>query len=302
MAAGAVASVATVLGFLGRAAWFLDLFSHFRVQYLIVLAALGFTLLLAKRRRMAALFLLLACANLLVVAPLYFGGQEKPPPGADRLRAMLINVHTKLGDPQRVSQVVRDEDPDILVLEEVSSRWMTELAWLNDHYAHRVTWPREDNFGIALFSKHPLLSSDVIFLGSGEVPTIVATVDTGQGHLHVVATHPLPPAGASYSRARNEQFELLAKQLDASRPTILLGDLNVTPWNTHFHRLLEQSGLHDSTRGYGVQPSWPSHSVLLRIPIDHCLHSPHIRIANRRIGPNVASDHYPLIVDFAIVE
>jgi hypothetical protein len=109
VAAGAVASVATVMGFLGRAAWLLDLFSHFRVQYLIVLAALGFTLLLAKRRRMAALFLLLACANLPVVAPLYFGGQEKPPQGADRLRAMLINVHTKLGDPQRVGQVVRDE-------------------------------------------------------------------------------------------------------------------------------------------------------------------------------------------------
>ena len=33
--AGVVASLATVIGFIGRFYWFFDLFSHFRIHYLL---------------------------------------------------------------------------------------------------------------------------------------------------------------------------------------------------------------------------------------------------------------------------
>jgi endonuclease/exonuclease/phosphatase (EEP) superfamily protein YafD len=38
----------------------------------------------------------------------------------------------------------------------------------------------------------------------------------------------------------------------------------------------------------------------MSVPIDHCLVSPEITILDRRLGPAVGSDHYPLIVDFII--
>jgi len=36
----------------------------------------------------------------------------------------------------------------------------------------------------------------------------------------------------------------------------------------------------------------------LLIPIDHCLHSREVRIVRKQIGPDVGSDHYPVVVDF----
>ena len=72
-AAGIVASVATVLGFLGRFSWLLDLFSHFRVQYMLGLLVLGVVLFIGRRSRTASAFLLLACVNIAPVLPLYFG-------------------------------------------------------------------------------------------------------------------------------------------------------------------------------------------------------------------------------------
>ena len=36
------------------------------------------------------------------------------------------------------------------------------------------------------------------------------------------------------------------------------------------------------------------------IPIDHCLHSPGIQIVRKEIGPAVGSDHYPVVVEFAL--
>ena len=50
MVAGVIACIATVFGFLGRFSWFLDLFSHFRVQYLLGLGVIGLIFLAARRR------------------------------------------------------------------------------------------------------------------------------------------------------------------------------------------------------------------------------------------------------------
>ena len=299
-AAGVVACSATVFGFLGRFSWFLDLFSHFRVQYLVGLSLLGLVLLLARRRKTAAVFIAFACINLGVVLPLYFGGQPAQLAGTRSLRALLLNVNTRLGDPERVKHVIQEVDPDIVVLEEISFQWVQDLRWLKESHPHSHLQPREDNFGIGLFSKFPLEGSEVVYIGDVEVPSIVATLDTGRGTLGVIATHPLPPGSAANARGRNDQLDKLPDYVQSSAPALLLGDLNVTPWNYHFKRLLKRSGLRDSSRGRGIQPTWPNFSPLLWIPIDHCLHSSDILVTKKEIGPDVGSDHYPVIVDFII--
>jgi len=280
--------------------WFLDLFSHFRVQYLLGLAALGILMIAGRRRKTASVFLALACVNAGVVLPLYFGKEPRPSEAMPSVRAMLINVNTQRGDPERVRQVILATDPNILVLEEISERWMSELAWLTNSHPYAITQPREDNFGIGLFSKLPIKDGEVVYIGDAEVPSIVATLNIEHTNLLVIATHPLPPGGRDYSRWRNDQFERLPDYVLSNLPVLLLGDLNVTPWNYYFRRLLARTGLRDSAKGYGVQPTWPDFNLLLRIPIDHCLHSDEIIIIDRKIGEGVSSDHYPLIVDFVI--
>ena len=38
---------------------------------------------------------------------------------------------------------------------------------------------------------------------------------------------------------------------------------------------------------------------LLLIPIDHCLYGSGLHVNAKKIGPNVGSDHYPVVVDFS---
>ena len=75
------------------------------------------------------------------------------------------------------------------------------------------------------------------------------TTTSSQGmvpvRLDIIATHPLPPASAAYTQWRNDQLAKLASHVDATQPTLLLGDLNITPWNRHFRKLVKQSGLSD---------------------------------------------------------
>ena len=298
-AAEAATSAATLLGFLGPLWWGFDLFSHFRVQYLLGLGILAVVLLLGGRWKAAAIFFVMAAVNLPAILPLYLGRTDAAP-STRVLRVMLINVNTSSGDPTRVRQAVEAADPDFLVLEEVSARWMSELGWLQASHPHSVVEPREDNFGIALFSKLPFGRSDVLTIGSAGVPSLSATAATKGGELRLLATHPVPPSGADYAHWRDEQLALLPAHIDASVPFLLIGDLNTTPWNHHFRRLLATTGLIDSSRGRGVQPTWPNFTFLLRLPIDHVLHSPSITVHDKTIGSDVGSDHFPVVVDFSL--
>src|SRR5262249_6462450 len=85
---------------------------------------------------------------------------------------------------------------------------------------------------------------------------------------------------------------------DAGGSRIIIGDLNSTDGSAHFRDLLRVSGLRDSRLGFGRQPSWPTMGFY-RIAIDHALVSDDLAVVDRRPGPNVGSDHFPLILDLA---
>ncbi len=292
-------TLATLLGFLGRFSWIFDLFSHFRVQYMqLCLVLIGITLWRRQNKRAVAI-VLLACLNYAFVLPLYFG--KPSPPTEQPIRAMLMNINAANGNTEKVLSAIRNANPDLLLLEEVTPKWAAELAVLNSDYPHRIAEPQEGCFGILLLSKHPLAHERVVEIGGASVPSIIAEVHFPQGMVSVIGTHPVPPMGAAYSNERNMQLielpDLVKKQ---KHPVLLIGDLNVSPFSYWFRSLLSESELKNSMKGFGYQPSWPSGNRFLRIPLDHVLHSPEIIIHNRVIGGDVGSDHLPVIVDFSI--
>jgi endonuclease/exonuclease/phosphatase (EEP) superfamily protein YafD len=79
----------------------------------------------------------------------------------------------------------------------------------------------------------------------------------------------------------------------------LAADFNITPWSPVFADILEGSGLRDSSLGFGVAPTWLSRPLFFGLPIDHILVSPDIKVKNRHVGPDVGSDHFPVIADLA---
>jgi endonuclease/exonuclease/phosphatase (EEP) superfamily protein YafD len=62
---------------------------------------------------------------------------------------------------------------------------------------------------------------------------------------------------------------------------------------------MRMSRLRDSREGFGIQPTWLSNKPLFMVPIDHVLVSEGINIHKRFTGPDIGSDHRPVIVDFS---
>jgi endonuclease/exonuclease/phosphatase (EEP) superfamily protein YafD len=301
-AGAAVAAVASIAGFFGRFAWWMDLTSHFRVQYMLLFVLLATACAIIKNKRLFWAAVILVIVNSIPVATHLLPIAEKSPASAGTpIRAMLINVNTLLGDPEQVKAEIIRQDPDILILEEISDEWTNKLSSVTDRYPHRAVDARDDNFGIGLFCRASCKAIDIDYIGNGGVPSAIAELTVDGTNFTVVATHPVPPVNKQYSAWRNNQLEELSKRIIAiAGPVVLMGDLNTTPWSYHYGKLVKTAGLKSSSEGRDIRPTWPTFCPPLWITIDHCLHSEGIVILDRTIGKSVGSDHWPLTVEFAL--
>ncbi len=293
------AAVGSLLGFAGSAWWVFDLASHFRAQYFVALVLGALLATIARRYVLLAGALVFVLINAWLVLP-SLAPRPRPADG-DRLRVLFVNVHTGNRDTYRVARLIRRTDADVVGLMEVNRRWKKALAPALVPYPHRLEQPREDNFGIGLYSRVPWTDARVELYGDANVPSVRARIRLPRSEVTLLLTHPLPPISARYAKQRRLQLEAIyADRAQLPDPLVVFGDLNASPWSRDFRWFRQRMRLADTRRGFGVQRTWPAGSWLLRIPIDHCLVTPTIGVRSRRLGPNIGSDHLPVIVDLMV--
>ena len=292
-----VFSVATVFNDWHR---YLELFSHFRLQYLFVALLLTLAFLAMRWPSYSVIGIATVALNAWFVVPWYIPDDEAPARTAD-LKIMLSNVLATNESAERFMALVAEETPDVLVIQEATPVWMAQLGSLHAAYPHRIAEPREDPFGIAVLSKLPMESAAVNASDPMGFPEIIARLVVDDRALNLISTHPMPPIGNNNYSSRNLQLYGVA-QLAANtpEPLVVIGDLNTTMWAHHYRRLVDTAGLRNARQGFGVHPTWPLFMPFAMIPIDHCLVSDGSQVIAFESGPSIGSDHLPIIVSLAI--
>ena len=277
----------------------IQLFTHFRLQYLVV--SLGL-LLLFKYLRSPWLTGAIAAGvvlNAVLVLPWYVGEDETS--GGVELKLLHANVLSSNTEYDRLIRLLDTEAPDLVMLQEVSPDWLVALDELRANYPYSYAEAREGNFGIALFSRVPLRSVSHFDSPPFGYPTIVASLDIDGQVLHFIGTHPMIPVSGTFYDARNEQLAGVARLLGKqAEPKILVGDLNLSQWDINYKRLEQQGGVRNARKGFGILPTWPVFMPFAMIPIDHVLVSETISVTGFYSGPRIGSDHLPLVVTFSL--
>lgn len=287
-----LAVVGFVFGLLGRLNWNFDLFSHFRMQYAVILLACGVALVTLRQWRSGAASLV-AGLTLAVLAIFPFPRNPPSAAGARTLKLVSFNVNTANPGKQEVLRFLEKEDADLVFLMEVNNAWVASLKPLEARYPHRLAAPRSDNFGAAVYSKHPLSGGGIRYFGEYDLPWVALELpDLG---MHIAAVHPLPP-GETNTLDRNRMLLEVASQLKDKPGAMLCGDLNLTPYSPWFREVLARGGLRNPAPPYS--PTWMRHS-LFAIPIDHVLLGPGLTLVSRRIEPPLGSDHNAVVVEIA---
>ena len=293
----------------------LELLSHFKIQYLILNIVLFSGLLVTRRKKL--IFISLLCLSLVSseIIPWYI-----PPTSlgnhSDQLRILSLNVNTQNQSYSQVLSLVRREKPDVAVFMEINEAWVKQLNSLNDILPNTVANANPYNLGIAVYSKRKLENASVEFFGATNNPTIVGNLTINGQVVSLIGTHPPPPKPGLLFQTRNKQLDQISQYIKSrSNTVVMVGDLNITMWSRYYKRFISTTRLKNARQGFGTLPTWPTKTNyppysripslvtwLLSIPIDHCLISPDIKVVNIRTGPNVGSDHRPLITDLIIPE
>jgi endonuclease/exonuclease/phosphatase (EEP) superfamily protein YafD len=284
---------------LGEWHWFLDLFSHFRLLYLVVCAVvLGFALVRRRKWLIAAAVVSFGW-NLALIAqvhrPLrYEDGATMFKPA---FKVMTFNV---LNENRRREDVIRHvlaADADILCLPEVNARWAMDLEPLRKKYAHYVEEMTQGDFGIACYTRLPMKSGRVHIYADEGISSIVMELEYEGKALTFIGTHPVPPMGSATARVWRTQLTQIGQHAASMKHDVILaGDLNATPW-CHGMRLLQDgSGLEFRSAQPVWWPTWGLNLPLM-MPIDHVMFKGDLIALKREIGPDLGSDHRSVLVE-----
>ena len=224
--------------------------------------------------------------------------------GSPGLRLMTANLLAVNPDPTALCDEIRARDPDVLLVQELSPRWLAafEESGLLAHFPHALYEVREDSFGAGIFSRLPLDRPERLDLLG--VPLLRATVQAPGGDLRVYNVHPLPPRTPQYAAVWQRQMARLEEEL-AAEPGALVaaGDFNATPHARWYQRLTRDRlrGAHED-HGRGLASTWPNGIFPLPpIRLDHVLLSPELAVLAIDEGRGQGSDHRPVIADLAFV-
>jgi endonuclease/exonuclease/phosphatase (EEP) superfamily protein YafD len=291
--------LALLAAYAGAFAWFLDLFTHFRVQYAALFIICAAALLATNRRTLA----IAACVGALLSAWPLAGYVAVPAgiaeAGPEHFRVVSFNVWFRNHDLVRVAAWLEQTHADAIVLQELGASQARELQALLPSYPHSYVEARR--YGAVVFTRWPMLTGESVTLSAEGARGVYAVLDWHGSQVALLGVHLHWPLGPGNSRLRNEELGSIASFARGSGlPLLVAGDFNVTPWSTHYRELLRGSSLGDCAAQRSLAPTWPSQFPPLGISIDHCLASHEWRSVEVHTGPWLGSDHRALIADLRL--
>ena len=314
VALGLAASAVTLLSFHKGSHWLIRAWDFPRVQ-IAALSALSTSLFRAFFFRGTGRDYLFLSSN--VLALLWQGWKIFPftplarnqvkstrrgsPP--DRtFRLLMANVMLENDDADHLLAVIREHDPDIVLVVEINAAWQKALSPLREIYPHRVEQPQENYYGLILFSRFPLMEPKVEFLVQDDIPSVHTAFELPGGeriYLHGVHPRPPEPIRDQDSTPRDAELVVIGRAIRAAgdRPTIVAGDLNDVAWSPTTELFVRLSGLLDPRVGRGFYNSFHADKAYLRYPLDHVFHSRHFTLTDLRCLPHIGSDHFPVLIE-----
>ena len=234
---------------------------------------------------------------------------------ATTFRVMTCNVYKGNANAERIVELVRENNIQVLALQETTVDFVNELkaAGIDELLPYSQRSSSDGVYGNGVWSTLPLsdAASDDIGSSASAMPagTIEVTRPDGTtARLRLVSVHTCSPALGYWDLWEKSIAEIgVARERlaeDDSLDYVLLGDFNATYDHAPFREMLGEGTaagaprLHDAARecGAGIMSTWPAN---LEIPafcsIDHVVTSERVVATEVSTAEVPGSDHLALI-------
>ena len=220
---------------------------------------------------------------------------------AHSVRIMSANVLMSNHNSEQLISLVDQHQPDLLITLESDSWWQNKLSVLKKDYPYYIECPKDNRYGMHLYSKFKIFDAQICQLIEDDIPSIHILFVSAQGvKMQAHFIHPAPPSPTEEdsSRPRDSELIMVAKALkNPTRPTIVAGDLNDVAWSRSTRLFMQISGLLDPRKGRGFYNTFHASYFFMRWPLDHLFHSEGFKVKRIKRLAKYGSDHFALLTE-----
>jgi len=311
LAFGALLTAATALSFVPSNEWWIRIFDFPRRQIAVLLVVTSGVAVRAfgvtgwrERGILAVLLGAAACqaGRTLPYTPLA-AVQVEAAERCDRrtaVRLLIANVEYDNREAGALLALVRQVDPDLVLLLEPGAWWEARLRPLERDWPHVVRQPQEDTWGLLLYSRLPLIEPEVRFLVEPDIPSVRTRLVLPSGdQVWLYGLHPRPPRPGDDTDERDTELMIVAREIRSrEEPSILAGDLNDVAWSRTTRRLQERADLLDPRVGRGAYATFNADLPPgFRWALDHVFLTRHFELCSLARLRHIGSDHFPLLAE-----
>lgn len=214
---------------------------------------------------------------------------------------MSANVLMSNHNSEQLISLVNQHQPDLLITLESDSWWQNKLSVLKKGYPYYIECPKDNRYGMHLYSKFKIFDAQICQLIEDDIPSIHILFASAQGvKMQAHFIHPAPPSPTEEdsSRPRDSELIMVAKALkNPTRPTIVAGDLNDVAWSRSTRLFMQISGLLDPRKGRGFYNTFHASYFFMRWPLDHLFHSEGFKVKRIKRLAKYGSDHFALLTE-----
>ena len=213
---------------------------------------------------------------------------------------LVSNVLMTNRNYERLLDLVKEQNPDLLLTLETDQEWEKALSVLEQEYPYTVKVPKSNLYGMHLYSKMELKDIKVKYLISDEIPSIHGKLklnDSGEIRIHCL--HPKPPSPTEDDSSTNRDAELLLvghEVKKSNHSTLVFGDLNDVAWSRTTRLFQKLSGLLDPRIGRGFYNTFHTGYPVFRWPLDHVFHTDDFSLVSLKRLKSIGSDHFPIYI------
>lgn len=223
-----------------------------------------------------------------------------------KLKVMSYNVWGRNRTLEQAAQLIRREQPDILLLQEVypplADKLAAKLADLYPDAALHVAY--EPRAGQAVFSRFPVTPVALAY-EKGRTQKVSLTTPTSP--IAVWNLHPNVPQ--PWTRHYQQLAALTEDIAQIDGPLIVGGDFNTTDQSETYDLVNQYLQNAHWEAGWGFGFTFPAHKPRFEgipvltpvVRIDHIFYSPHFTALNARtLSESGGSDHFPVVAELTL--
>jgi endonuclease/exonuclease/phosphatase family metal-dependent hydrolase len=219
------------------------------------------------------------------------------------VRVMTSNTLAGIADAQKIMDVVRERNVDVLALQELTPEMVRDLdrAGLDQVLPNQVFLAEPGGEGSGIASRWPVEAKQLTPPSTLKMAS--ARVDLPGTDIEIVSVHPLPPVEPVGPEPWRRELAGLPSRVINGPVRVLAGDFNATLDHVALRSLLNGGYVDAADQvGAGLIPTWPSGSNFLPPPVtlDHVLVDGRCPVDAVDVVDIPGTDHRAVIAQFVV--